>query len=86
MINKSRFLSCKTKIACNNSKYLQRRADNDKTKTNKKGENMKLEKIGRGILIIASAIIAILMIGLAGQLDHDEYIEANLTPKAQFLK
>lgn len=47
---------------------------------------MKLEKIGRGILIIASAIIAILMIGLAGQLDHDEYIEANLTPKAQFLK
>lgn len=46
---------------------------------------MKLKKIGKGIMIAVIIVIAIFMVGLAGQADQDEYIEVNLTPKARFL-
>ena len=45
-----------------------------------------LEKIGKKILIIITISAAILVLGLAGQLDQDEYIEVNSTPKVQILK
>ena len=35
------------------------------------------------ILVILGVILAIIMVGLAGQLDQDEYIEVNLQPKAR---
>lgn len=35
------------------------------------------------ILTLLAIVAAILAVGLAGQADHDEYIEANLTPKPQ---
>jgi hypothetical protein len=30
-------------------------------------------------------LLLVLIVGLAGDLDHDEYIEANLTPKVKIL-
>ena len=45
-----------------------------------------LSNIGKKLLVILGIIAAVLVVGLAGQLDHDEYIEANLTPKVQVLK
>lgn len=41
----------------------------------------KLQKIGKMILTILAIGAAIIIVGLAGQLDHDEYIEATSTPK-----
>lgn len=35
------------------------------------------------ILIIVAVIGAILLIGTAGELDHDEYIEVNSTPQTR---
>lgn len=35
------------------------------------------------ILVILGIILAIFVVGLAGQLDQDEYIEVNLQPKAR---
>lgn len=46
----------------------------------------KLANIGKKVLIILGIVAGILVIGLAGQLDHDEYIEANSTPKVQILQ
>ena len=40
----------------------------------------KLLNIGKKILTILVIGAAIIMVGLAGQLDHDEYIEVNSTP------
>lgn len=41
----------------------------------------KLVNIGKKVLIILAIGAAIIVIGLAGQTDHDEYIEATSTPK-----
>ena len=41
----------------------------------------KLIRIGKKVLTILAIGAAIIVIGLAGQLDHDEYIEATSTPK-----
>lgn len=35
------------------------------------------------ILAIVAIVILIILVGLNGDLDHDEYIEVNLTPKPQ---
>lgn len=43
----------------------------------------KLIEISKKILIVIGAIIAILALGLVGQMDHDEYIEVNSTPKTR---
>lgn len=40
-----------------------------------------LKMFGKKILVILAIGAAIIVVGLAGQLDHDEYIEANSTPK-----
>jgi hypothetical protein len=37
------------------------------------------------IIAIIALIIVILCVGFAGNLDQDEYIEVNSTPKAQFI-
>lgn len=41
----------------------------------------RLANIGKKVLIILAISAAIILVGLAGQLDHDEYIEANSAPK-----
>lgn len=38
------------------------------------------KKLAKKTLTIIVAIIALLLIGWCGQLDHDEYIEANSMP------
>lgn len=43
----------------------------------------KLINLGKKVLTILAIGAAIILVGLAGQLDHDEYIEANSTPKTQ---
>lgn len=43
----------------------------------------KTKKTGKTILTIIIAVIALLLLGWCGQLDHDEYIEANSTPKVR---
>jgi hypothetical protein len=43
----------------------------------------QLKIIGKRILIILAIAGAILAVGLAGQLDHDEYIEVNSTPQTR---
>lgn len=43
----------------------------------------QLKIIGKRILVILAIAGAILAVGLAGQLDHDEYIEVNSTPKTR---
>lgn len=43
----------------------------------------QLKIIGKRILIILAIAGAIFAVGLAGQLDHDEYIEVNSTPKTR---
>ena len=48
-----------------------------------KGTSMKTKNIIKKILIIAVVVAAILLVGSAGELDHDEYIEANLRLQAQ---
>ena len=45
-----------------------------------KGGNMR-EKI----IVILATIAVIAAIGLAGNMDHDEYIEANSTAKPKFI-
>lgn len=40
----------------------------------------KITNIGKKILVILTIGAAIIVVGLAGQLDHDEYIEVNSTP------
>lgn len=35
------------------------------------------------IVIIIAIVLLIILVGLNGNLDHDEYIEVNLTPKPQ---
>lgn len=43
---------------------------------------MKKTKIlAKKALVVVVAIAAFIAVGLIGQLDHDEYIEANSTPK-----
>lgn len=42
-----------------------------------------IKKIGKRVLIILAIAGAVLAVGLAGQLDHDEYIEVNSTPKTR---
>lgn len=42
-----------------------------------------IKNIGKKILIVLAIGLTIIAIGSVGQLDHDEYIEANLTPKTQ---
>lgn len=42
-----------------------------------------MERIKQVILTILAIAVLVLLAGFAGQLDHDEYIEANLTPKSQ---
>lgn len=42
-----------------------------------------MKKILKTILSILIIGGLVLMIGLAGQLDHDEYIEAELKPKSR---
>ena len=42
-----------------------------------------VKNIGGKILIVMAIITAIVIVGMAGQLDHDEYIEANLTPQVK---
>ncbi len=45
---------------------------------------MELIKIiGKRVLIILSICVAILLVGLVGQLDHDEYIEVNSTKQTR---
>ena len=41
----------------------------------------KLVNIGKKVLTILAIGAAIILVGLAGQTDHDEYIEATSTPK-----
>lgn len=43
----------------------------------------KLINLGKKVLTILAIGAAIILVGLAGQLDHDEYIEANSTSKTQ---
>lgn len=43
----------------------------------------QLKVIGKRILIILAIAGAILAVGFVGQLDHDEYIEVNSTPKTR---
>lgn len=40
-----------------------------------------LKNLGKKIMIIVAICAAIIVVGLAGQLDHDEYIEVNQTPQ-----
>lgn len=42
-----------------------------------------IKKIGKRILIILAIAGAILAVGLAGELDQDEYIEVNSTPQTR---
>ena len=42
-----------------------------------------LKIIGKKVLVILAICAAIIGIGLAGQLDSDEYIEATSTPKTR---
>ena len=42
-----------------------------------------IKVIGKKVLVALAIIATIICIGLAGQLDHDEYIEVNLTPKTR---
>ena len=44
-----------------------------------------MKKIGKGVLLVLVIAATLLIAGLAGQLDQDEYIEAHLTPKARFI-
>lgn len=46
---------------------------------------MILKRISRITIYIVLALLAILAIGWVGQLDHDRYIEVNLTPKPKFI-
>ena len=49
-----------------------------------KGVKMEyLKIIGKKVLVILAICAAIIGIGLAGQLDADEYIEATSTPKTR---
>lgn len=41
--------------------------------------------IVKKVLIALVIGMLIMLVGLAGDLDHDEYIEANSTPKAKFI-
>ena len=41
----------------------------------------KIMNIGKKILVILAISAAIIVVGLAGRLDSDEYIEVNSTPK-----
>ena len=42
-----------------------------------------LKIIGKKILLVLAVGAAIIIVGLAGQLDQDEYIEVNSTPKTR---
>lgn len=42
-----------------------------------------IKTIGKKLLIIFAIVAAIIVVGLAGQLDHDEYIEVNSTPQTR---
>lgn len=41
--------------------------------------------MARKIFSIIIIVILIVLVGLNGDLDHDEYIEVNLTPKVKYL-
>ena len=41
---------------------------------------MGIKKIGEKILVILAIIAVLIAAGLAGNLDHDEYIEVNSKP------
>ena len=43
----------------------------------------KLIRIGKKVLTILAIGAAIILVGLAGQTDHDEYIEVNSVPKTR---
>lgn len=43
----------------------------------------KLINIGKKVLAILVIGAAIIVVGLAGQLDHDEYLEVNSTPRTR---
>ena len=43
----------------------------------------KLANISKRVLTILAISAAIILVGWAGQLDHDEYIEANSVPVTQ---
>ena len=42
-----------------------------------------IKTIGKKIMIILAICAAIIIVGLAGQLDQDEYIEVNSTPQTR---
>lgn len=45
----------------------------------------RLVNLVKKILVILAIGAAVLVIGTAGQTDHDEYIEVNSTPKVRVL-
>ena len=43
------------------------------------------KRIARVVIGFILMMLALLAIGWVGQLDHDRYIEVNLTPKPKFI-
>lgn len=44
-----------------------------------------MKRVLKGILIIAAIMTAIFLLGFNGDLDFDEYIEVNSTPKSRYI-
>ena len=44
-----------------------------------------MKRFFKGVLIIAAIVTAFFLIGLNGDLNFDEYIEVNSTPKAKYI-